>query len=137
MNEAQDPKYQCKHEDFACEVDVSRLEDTGQFMADVRIRCDQCGVPMRFIGLPAGVDLNGASVSVDACEARLVIVPRGKSFPVLEADLRTGFRVRSKQPTIEQLKVICYEIEKLRLSMDAALRAAGYLKDTPNLNQNS
>ncbi|HKB35360.1 MAG TPA: hypothetical protein VKD72_02835 [Gemmataceae bacterium] len=39
------------------------------------IRCEQCGTPFRFIGLPAGLGLNGAAVSVDGTEARLAIAP--------------------------------------------------------------
>lgn len=55
----------CKHPDFEAQVNVNRLEDVGRFSADVTIRCALCGVPFRFIGLPGGLDLNGASVSVD------------------------------------------------------------------------
>src|SRR4051812_43328330 len=68
----------CKHEGFACNCEVSRLEDIGRFTVAITIKCDQCGLPFRFIGLPAGVDLNGAAVSIDGCEARLAIAPKGE-----------------------------------------------------------
>jgi len=82
----------CAHPDFAAEVTVNRLEDTGRFNADVRITCAACGVPFRFIGLPAGVDLNGAAVSVDGTEARLAVAPKGEVITPLEGV--GGFTVR-------------------------------------------
>lgn len=86
----------CKHKNFDANVEVSRLEDIGRFTADVRIHCRDCGVPMRFIGLPAGVDLNGAAVSADATEARLAIAPRGEVIPPIEGP--QGFSIRKHEP---------------------------------------
>ena len=86
----------CKHLDFAAAVVVSRLEDSGRFMADIRIQCSECGVPMRFIGLPAGLDTNGACVSVDATEARLAIAPKGEVIPEVEGGIPSGFSVRRR-----------------------------------------
>lgn len=71
----------CKHEDFAAEVNVIRIEDTGRFQADIKINCTQCGIPMRFLGLPRGLDMNGAAVSFDGCEARLCVHPKGEPVP--------------------------------------------------------
>jgi hypothetical protein len=82
----------CKHESFVCEVDVNRLEDEHRFQADVRVRCAQCSVPFRFIGLPAGLDLNGAAVSVDGTEGRFAIAPKGEVVTPLEGV--GGFTVR-------------------------------------------
>lgn len=83
----------CEHGDFAASVTVNRLEDSGRFEADVRITCTQCGVPFRFLGLPAGVDLNGAAVSVDGTEARLAIAPPGNVASFLDGAPQ-GFTVR-------------------------------------------
>lgn len=83
----------CKHDSFACSVTVNRLEDIGRFNADVTITCDQCQTPFRFIGLPAGLDLNGASVSVDGCEGRFAIAPRGQVLSELEGG-DVGFTIR-------------------------------------------
>ncbi len=66
-------KLKCPHEHFSANVDVNRLSDSGRFCADVRIKCEDCGELFRFLGLPAGLDLNGASVSVDGTEAHLAI----------------------------------------------------------------
>lgn len=49
---------------------------------------------MRFIGLPAGLDLDSPMVSVDAAEARLPIAPLGEVVPALEGGKPTGFSVR-------------------------------------------
>lgn len=82
----------CLHEAFECDVTVNRLEDVGRFSADVRIKCAQCGVPFRFIGLPHGLDLNGAAVSVDGAEAHLAIAPKGAVLSALDGV--TGFTLR-------------------------------------------
>src|SRR4051812_4535883 len=87
----------CKHESFDCAVNINRLEDIGRFQADVTVMCTRCGVPFRFIGLPAGLDLNGASVSVDGCEARMAIAPKGEVVAPLESVTCAGFTVRKTQ----------------------------------------
>lgn len=85
----------CEHTKFSANVTVNRLEDCGRFCADVRIACEDCGTPFRFIGLPTGLDLNGASVSVDGTEARLAIAPKGEVVTPLEG--LGGFTVRRKK----------------------------------------
>lgn len=87
------PGIECKHELFSCSVTVNRIEDIGRFMADVRIQCNQCNTPFRFIGLPAGMDYNSACVSVDATEARLAIAPQGEVLSELEGG-EVGFSIR-------------------------------------------
>lgn len=65
----------CIHEHFRAEVDVHRLEDTGRFMADVRISCSQCGLPFQFLGVRAGLDMNGVSVDLEGTELRIALRP--------------------------------------------------------------
>ena len=65
----------CKHEAFQANVEVSRLEDIGQFTADVTVWCAHCGVRFKFLGMKSGLDLRGACVSHDGLEARLSIAP--------------------------------------------------------------
>jgi hypothetical protein len=67
----------CVHMEFGAEVRVARLEDTGRFVAEVRIRCAQCDKPFAFLGLEPGIDLGGARVSLDGLEANLAIAPEG------------------------------------------------------------
>ncbi len=82
----------CPHEHFESTVNVNRLVDIGRFTAEIKIRCVDCGAPMRFLGLPLGLDLNGAAVSVDGTEGRFAIHPKGEQVPGL-ADQPAGFRV--------------------------------------------
>ena len=86
----------CEHRSFSASVEVNRLEDVVRFVADVKISCAECGIPMRFIGLPAGLDLNGASVSVDGTEGRFAIAPQGEVVSELEGT-PTGFTFRKDQ----------------------------------------
>lgn len=83
----------CEHKNFSADVVVNRLEDTGRFNADVKIRCTDCDTPFRFIGLPAGLDLNGAAVSVNGEEGRFAIAPRGEVVSMIEG-APVGFTVR-------------------------------------------
>ena len=86
----------CKHEEFAVNTVVNRLEDTGRFQADITIKCDQCGTPFRFLGLPLGVDLNSAAVSFDGTEARMAIAPKGEAVPPISGV--EGFSVKRAGP---------------------------------------
>lgn len=84
----------CKHENFLADVQVNRIENVGKFQADVRIKCVDCGVPFRFIGLPCGLDMNGAAVSVDGCEGRFAVAPKGEVIAATDKDGIGGFSVR-------------------------------------------
>lgn len=81
----------CPHMNFVAQVNVARIEDIGRFAADITIRCADCGLPFQFLGLEAGLNLAGATVSVDGLEARMAIAPQGKVPSPLEI---MGFRVR-------------------------------------------
>ena len=117
--ESEPPTDGCPHASFACECDVNRLptKDGGpveRYCLDVRVRCADCGLPFRFIGLPAGLDLNGASVSINAEEGHFAIGPKGQVVSVMEG-APTGYSVRmtSERFTREELA----EIGKLPLSL--------------------
>jgi len=73
---------------------VNRLTDSGRFAADVRIKCAQCGEPFRFLGLPCGVDLDGAAVSADGTEARLAIGTNETVASFIDGNCPVGFTVR-------------------------------------------
>jgi hypothetical protein len=62
---------------FKAHVGVARLEDTGRFSAEITVNCADCGLPFQFLGLPAGLIMNGAAVSIDGLEARMAISPQG------------------------------------------------------------
>jgi hypothetical protein len=82
----------CEHHSFFVNANVARLEDTGRFMVDITIECDQCKKPFRFIGLPIGLDMNGAAVSPTGTEGRFAIHPAGEKVPGLSDDQPAGFR---------------------------------------------
>lgn len=67
----------CAHANFHASVRVARLEDSGQFMAEIRIECQECKTPFQFLGLEPGLDLQGARVSIDGLEANIAICPVG------------------------------------------------------------
>jgi hypothetical protein len=75
----------CKHEEFAASVAVARLEDSGRFMAEVRVTCRQCGTPFQFLGLAPGLNMRGATVSIDGLEANIAIAPQGSVPNPLQA----------------------------------------------------
>lgn len=91
----------CNHLSFKASVAVGRILRDGapedskpdRYCADVTINCAICGVAMRFIGLPAGLDLNGAATSADATEARLAIAPAGEVISVIDGAIH-GFSIK-------------------------------------------
>ncbi len=86
----------CDHEQFAATVDINRviMKNRVRFNADLRIECGVCGVSFRFIGLPHGLDLNGAAVSIDGEEAHLCIAPEGEVITAIDEAEVTGFTVK-------------------------------------------
>jgi hypothetical protein len=73
----------CKHEHFQATVNVGRITEEDDpttvrnYLADIRVKCAACDLPFEFLGLPIGMDLQGAMMSPDGQEARLAITPRG------------------------------------------------------------
>lgn len=70
--------HNCQHKEFNARVRVARIEDKGRFMAEIRISCSECGVPMQFMGLEPGLNYEGATVSLDGLEANIAIHPEGQ-----------------------------------------------------------
>lgn len=62
---------------FHASVRVARLEDTGGFVAEIRVECSECKTPFQFLGLEPGIDTQGARVSIDGLEANIAIAPNG------------------------------------------------------------
>lgn len=65
----------CEHDEFNAEVKVARLEDTGQFVAEVKVSCAACGVPFRFLGPPTGISFSHPTVDVPATTLHAPIAP--------------------------------------------------------------
>ena len=79
----------CQHEGFHANVAVNRIEDKGEFCADIRIACSQCGQPFMFLGLPPGLKQGGASCNITGEEAHLYIEPyHGEIFSGARFELK-------------------------------------------------
>jgi hypothetical protein len=70
----------CPHFNFAADVKVARIEDTGMKYADLTIVCTDCGKPAQFRGLSFGLTPHHPTVSVDRQEARLPFLCEGDAF---------------------------------------------------------
>lgn len=70
----------CKHEAFSTSARVMRMEDTGGFMLELEVKCDQCQSSFRFIGVERGLSFAGPMGSVDLTELRIPVTP-GADFP--------------------------------------------------------
>lgn len=72
---------ECSHSEFRADVEVHRVVgDEGptagvDYMADVRIRCVECGEPFRFLGVPSGLSFEAPMTSVDGLELHAPIEP--------------------------------------------------------------
>lgn len=80
----------CKHENFASAINVIRAADNKGaiigFIAAVRVQCQQCLVPMKFVGLPVGGNIDGAFVSEDGFESRLAMTPYVEEKKLIEQE---------------------------------------------------
>lgn len=70
----------CEHMNFRSEARVGRLSEReggpiSAYTVDVRICCVDCGLPFRFVGLPAGHHYAEPRVSVDGLELRAPLEP--------------------------------------------------------------
>lgn len=83
----------CEHKNFSAVVKVHRLEDVKCFNAFITIQCVECQTPFTFVGLPTGLSLAGAAMSVDGTEGRFAIVPRCEKQDILD-DVPVGFSVQ-------------------------------------------
>jgi hypothetical protein len=70
----------CAHENFACNVRIGRLSETEggpirAYVAYVTVKCVDCGLPFRWLGLPHGLHYAEPRVSADATELRAPLEP--------------------------------------------------------------
>jgi hypothetical protein len=82
----------CKHLSFGSSVRIARLEDSGRFMAEIRINCTECGSPFQFKGLQPGLNLDGATVSIDGLEANIAIAPEDAAMTPLQQMLHGAIK---------------------------------------------
>ncbi len=89
------PSETCPHQGFAADVAVNRLEDTGKFVADIRIRCVQCDEAFRFLGVPSGLRFDAPTVSIDEVELHVPIEPEGQKRLQTSALFRMPGRLKA------------------------------------------
>lgn len=79
----------CEHANFQAVCNVNRLSKveggpiTG-YSVDVRVLCDDCKLPFRFIGLPGGSSPAYPTTSIDGAEARMPIGPSDSTSSILD-----------------------------------------------------
>lgn len=72
----QQPGDPCGHEDMRVDVEVAGIEDRpGTHMATIKVECSLCGVPFKFLGLPAGVSFLEPRVNITSRELIAPITP--------------------------------------------------------------
>ena len=80
------------------EASIVNLSDSGGYMADIRILCDKCGMPFRFLGLPYGASTKRPMVSAPwGEEACMPIEPLDIDGPVPENTLKAIRDTRAEQ----------------------------------------
>lgn len=73
----------CEHLTFTAHVDVNRLMDEKDenlvraFVADIRVKCADCGLPFEWVGFSAGYRGDEARVDTSAQELRAPLKPKG------------------------------------------------------------
>lgn len=68
----------CDHKNFFAQVNVARLEDTSpmRFFADIKIKCEDCGLPFHFVGVKEfGLSPDEPCLNPDSTELRCPIMP--------------------------------------------------------------
>jgi hypothetical protein len=65
----------CAHPVLLTDFLVNRLADSEQFIFEVQLRCSECRVRFRWIGLPVGVEMQRPTTSADGFELRAPIAP--------------------------------------------------------------
>jgi hypothetical protein len=80
----------CKHETFEAVVQVVRLNDVDRHIAEIQVRCQDCGVRFRWLGFERGLHPTEPRVSIDEFELRAPITPDGH-LTSLMAGPDTGF----------------------------------------------
>lgn len=62
-------------------VILNYLEDASRYTVELKMRCEDCGKCFKFLGLPLGLDLNGAAASFDGKTATLAVAPENEAVP--------------------------------------------------------
>lgn len=81
----------CVHPDFEALVNVTRMEDSGLFSADIKVWCAACALPFEWPeSIPMGLDLHGIARSLSGQELRVAIRPATWPDDWSDSALRPG-----------------------------------------------
>lgn len=79
---------ECKHKHFYADVRVARITDEGQddnpdaeikaYIADVQVKCNECGIEFQFVGIEGGFNWNYPTTNVDATKVNLPMIPSNR-----------------------------------------------------------
>ena len=79
------PRHDCTHARFSAEVGVHRLlDDAGRvrnFIAEVQVRCADCGEPFHFVCPDTGLSFTRPTVNVGATTLHAPIAPGEAALP--------------------------------------------------------
>lgn len=82
----------CPHEKFTADVSVHRLADASgvvrNYMADVTVRCADCGEPFRFLGPGTGLSFQRPCVDVPATTLHVPIAPGERSADEIPSSIK-------------------------------------------------
>lgn len=70
----------CEHMNFYVQANINRLtsDDDGpveNYHAEISVKCNQCGMPFRFLNMPVGYDSLKATTDLTGLELRAPIAP--------------------------------------------------------------
>lgn len=79
----------CKHHNFIANVSVGRITETEEeetnpeadikvYMAEVVVKCVDCGIEMQFLGVEGGMNFNYPTTNFDASKIHLPMRPSNK-----------------------------------------------------------
>lgn len=90
-------KPNCIHESFMANVEVGRLSkveggEITSYIAEVKVKCDDCGQEFRFICPDVGILPDRPGISPDGKELRVYIEP---SDGTLADSVRPGYRIEN------------------------------------------
>lgn len=74
----------CEHPTgYTLNSKLNKFEDRpGKMMLELTLICQDCGAPFVFLGLPVGLAMSGATVSVDGTELRIAVAAPGSPGPL-------------------------------------------------------
>lgn len=90
---AEKPKPACRHEKIEVKHRIKYIEALDRYVLSVIVQCAQCQAYFRFLGLPRGVDLEGATLAVDGTTGLFGIYPENQTPKVLSPDTPVGMLI--------------------------------------------